>query len=77
MPPDFDDELLTVEEAAKLLKLEPFELQSMLRKHKIPSVRLSRTKWRVRRSVVDHALRGGSFYDGKGYGKEEFRDLSG
>lgn len=53
-----DDELLTIEEAAPLLKLREQELRMMLRYKQIPSVRLSRTKWRVKRSVVNAILTG-------------------
>lgn len=53
-----EDELLTIDEAAPMLKLGVVELRMMLRYKQIPSVRLSRTKWRIKRSVVNAILTG-------------------
>lgn len=53
-----EEELLTLEEAAERLKLGVQELRMMLRYKRIPSVRLSRSKWRVKKSVVTAILTG-------------------
>lgn len=57
-----EEQLLTVEEAALILRLKVPELKLMLKDGIIPSVRLSERKWRVRRSVVDGLINGQTYY---------------
>lgn len=50
-----DDELLTVEEVARLLKMHPDYVRKLLRDGKIPGEKVTGPggRWRVRRSNVE------------------------
>lgn len=55
-----DDELLTATEAAALLKVSPQTIARMAKAGRLRARRLpGGTHWRIWRSAVDEALRGG------------------
>lgn len=54
--PDPSD-LLTVAEAAAILRLHPVTVQRLLRRGELPGVRVGR-QWRIRRTDLDDRLRG-------------------
>jgi PTS system nitrogen regulatory IIA component len=46
------DEIMTLEEVAKYLKLKPQTIYTWAQKNKIPAAKLGK-EWRFRRSVID------------------------
>jgi len=51
-------DLLTVEEAAKTLKIHPVTLRNWLRKGKIRGVKISHRGWRIPESALEEFLKG-------------------
>ena len=47
-----EDEIMTLEEVAKYLKLKPQTIYTWAQKNKIPAAKLGK-EWRFRRSVID------------------------
>lgn len=52
-----DDELLTVEEVADILKLHVDTIRRYVRERKLKAVRLSATQLRIRRSELDRFVK--------------------
>jgi excisionase family DNA binding protein len=51
-------DLLTVEEAAKILKIHPVTLRNWLRKGKIQGVKISQREWRIPESALREFIEG-------------------
>ena len=52
-----DDELLTIEEVADILKLHPDTIRRYVRERKLKAVRLSATQLRIKRSELDRFIK--------------------
>jgi hypothetical protein len=44
---EISDELLTIEDAAKRLRIRPVDIRRLLRQHKLPAVEIDSYEWRV------------------------------
>lgn len=49
--------LLTVEEASKILKIHPVTLRNWLRKKKIRGIKISEREWRIPESALQDFLK--------------------
>lgn len=54
--PVADDEYLTTEEAAKLLKLHPDTVRRLIREGKLPGIKIG-GQYRIRRRDIDEKLK--------------------
>ena len=50
--PVFEDEMLTIDDLARYLKLKPQTIYRWLRKGKVPGAKIGK-EWRFRRSVIE------------------------
>jgi excisionase family DNA binding protein len=52
-----DMEVLTVEEAAKILKLSPYTVRELLKKQKLPGIKIGGGRqWRIRKADLEAYL---------------------
>lgn len=63
-------EVLTPEEAAEYLRVDPQTIYRPLREGKLPGARIGR-QWRISRQALEEFLRGGAFVDNKAEDEKE------
>ena len=62
-PQDNPDDILTVEELANALKVNPRTIQRLVRRKELPAIRVGR-QWRFRREWVDEWLKKNTYNTG-------------